>query len=85
MGIGRDQFKNVDLPALKAGTANRAQLRRQVAGLVTAGQEWLAKLDAAENAAPADFAASRSAQFKTFTDALPDPALGATDPTDPVP
>jgi hypothetical protein len=84
MGIGRDQFKDVALPALKAGTANRTQLRRQVAGLVTAGQEWLARFDAQESAAPADFAATRTAQFKTFTDALLDPTLGAVDPTDPV-
>jgi hypothetical protein len=45
---------------------------------------WLAKLDAADASAPADFAATRTAQFKTFTDALPDPAVDAVDPTDPV-
>ena len=58
--------------------------RRQVAGLVTAGQEWLAKFDAADNAAASDFAASKPAQFTTFVDALPDPVLAAGDPTDPV-
>jgi hypothetical protein len=83
MGIGRQQFLTVDLPALKAGTANRAALRRQVAGLVTAGQEWLAKFDAADSAAASDFAATKAAQFKTFTDALPDPVLAVVDPTDP--
>ena len=83
MGIGR-QALIAALPGLKAGTANRTQLRRQVAGLVTAGQEWLAKFDAADNAAASDFAASRQAAFNTFVDALPDPTLGAVDPTDPV-
>ena len=83
MGIGRQAFLAA-LPGLKSGTANRTQLRRQVAGLVTAGQEWLAKFDAADNAAAADFAASKQAQFNNFTDAIPDPVLGATDSTDPV-
>lgn len=85
MSIGRDQFRTVDLPALKAATANRAALRRQVAALVTAGQEWLAKHDAQEAAAPADFAASKPAQFATFVDALPDVTVPAADPVDPVP
>lgn len=83
MGIGRQQFITVDLPTLKAGTAGRAALRRQVAGLVAAGQEWLAKFDAQESAAPVDFAASRAAQYATFATAIPDPTLGAVDPTDP--
>jgi hypothetical protein len=84
MGIGRQAFLAA-LPGLKAGTANRTQLRRQVAGLVTAGQEWLAKFDAAINTTAADFAATKQAQFNAFTDALPDPALDVIDPTDPVP
>lgn len=85
MGIGRQQFINVDLPALKAGTANRTALRKQVAALVTAGQEWLAKFDAQQAAAPADFAASKAGQYSTFVDALPDVTVAAADPTDQAP
>jgi hypothetical protein len=83
MGLGRQAFIAA-LPGLRTGTANRTQLRRQVAGMVTAGQEWLAKFDAADNAAAADFAASKPAQFTTFVDALPEPTLAVVDPTDPV-
>lgn len=82
MGIGRDQFRDVSLPAFRAATTNRRQLRRAVASLVTAGQEWLARFDAQENKAAADFAASRPGQFNTFVDALPDVTLDAVDPTD---
>jgi hypothetical protein len=84
MGIGRTQFLTVDLPALKAGTANRAALRRQVAGLVTAGQEWLAQFDVTDNAAAASFAATKPALFKAHVDALPDPVVSTVDPLDPV-
>jgi hypothetical protein len=66
--------------AFKATTPTRAQRRRYVAALVTAGQEWLARFDAQENAAAADFAASKPGQFSTFVDALPEPALDAVDP-----
>ena len=83
MGIGRDQFRDVVLPALRAGTANRRQLRRAVASLVTAGQEWLARFDAQENSAERDFAASRPGQFNTFTEALPEVTVSEVDPTDP--
>ena len=84
MGIvkqARDQFQ-ADVAAFKTGASpTRDQLRKYVAAMVTAGQEWLNKRDLADNAAPADFAASRSAQFKTFTDALPDPTLDPVDPS----
>ena len=61
-------------------TATRAQRRKYVAGLVNRGHEWLAKFDAADVAAPAEFAATKSAQFTTFTDALADPVLTPVDP-----
>lgn len=63
-----------------ATTPNRTQKRRYVAALVTWGQEWLARFDEQENAAPADFAASKQAQFTTFVAALPDPTLDPVDP-----
>lgn len=65
--------------------STRAQRRKYVAALVTRGQEWLARFDAQENAAPADFAASKKAQFNTFVNALPEPVLDAAPATDPVP
>lgn len=85
MGIGRQHFIDTALPALKAGTANRKQLRKQVAGLVNAAQEWLSKFDAQDSAAPGDFAASKPGQYQTFVDALPGVTVGAADPTDAVP
>lgn len=61
-------------------SATRAQRRKFVAALVNRGNEWLAKFDAQENAAPADFAATRQTQFNTFLDALGEPALDAVNP-----
>ena len=66
--------------AFKATSPTRVQRRRYVAALVTAGQEWLAKHDAQDNAAAQVFADSKPAQFSTFVDALPEPALDAVDP-----
>jgi hypothetical protein len=66
--------------AFKATTPTRAQKRRYVAALVTAGQEWLAKHDAQENAAAQDFAASKPGQFDAFVGALPEPVLDPVDP-----
>jgi len=63
-----------------ATTPTRTQKRKYVAALVTWGQEWLARFDEQENAAPADFAASKPAQFNTFVDALPEPSPAAVDP-----
>lgn len=63
-----------------AGSPTRAQRRKYVAAIVNAGNEWLAKFDAQENTAPADFAASKPSQYQTFTDALADPALNPVDP-----
>ncbi len=62
------------------GGKTRNQKRAYVAALVNAGNEWLAKFDAQESSAPKDFAATRAAQFNTFTDALADPALNPVDP-----
>lgn len=63
-----------------ATTPNRAQKRRYVAALVTWGQEWLARFDAQENAAAADFAASKPGQFNAFVDALPETSPDPVDP-----
>lgn len=85
MGIIKTAADDFDaaLAAFKATTSpTRAQRRKYVAALVTRGQEWLARFDAQDNAAPADFAASKAGQFKAFTDALPDPQLDAN-PVDP--
>lgn len=65
-----------------ATTPTRAQRRKYVAALVTWGQEWLAKFDEQENAAPAYFAASKAGQFNTFLDALPDVVPDAVNPAD---
>lgn len=83
MGIiktARDDFA-ADVAAFKmAATPTRAQLRKYVASLVTAGQEWLAKRDADDNGAAQAFADSKPGQFSTFVDALPDPTLDPVDP-----
>ena len=82
MGIikqARDQFA-ADVAAFKASNPTRAQMRKYVAALVDAGNEWLAKRDAQDAAAPADFAASKQGQFNAFVDALPDVNLAAVDP-----
>lgn len=81
MGIGRQQFFAA-LAAIKANTTTRSQRRRQVAALVTAGQEWLALRDAQDAAAPADFAASKASQYATFLDALHEVTVSAADPTE---
>ena len=65
-----------------ASTPTRAQKRRYVAALVTWGQEWLARFDAQENAAPVDFAASKAAQYNTFLDALPEVVPDPVNPAD---
>ncbi len=88
MGIIKQAADDFDaaLAAFKAATSpTRAQRRKYVAALVTRGQEWLARFDAQDNAAPADFAASKAGQYKSFVDALPEPTLDAAPATDPVP
>lgn len=84
MGIiktARDDF-DADVAAFKLSTPTRAQLRKYVAALVDAGNEWLSKRDAQDAAAPAGFAESRQAQFKSYVDALPDVSLDPIDPQD---
>ena len=74
MGIiatARTAFRSA-LATFKATSPNRNQLRRFVAAIVDSGHEWLARHDAQDNAAPADFAASRTAQFSAFVGALPE-------------
>jgi hypothetical protein len=83
MGIIRTARDDVaaSIAAFKtATTPNRAQLRRYVAAIVDAGNEWLRKRDAQDGAAPADFAASRQAQFNAFVAEIPDPILDPVDP-----
>jgi len=62
----------------RTGNQRRAQIRADVAELVTAAQDWLARTDAQENGAKDAFAADRAAQFKTFVDALPPVEANAT-------
>ncbi len=85
MGIlktARTAFR-ASLATFKATSPNRNQLRRFVAATVDAGNEWLAKHDAQEQAAPADFAATKPALYATFTAALPEPTLAADPAVDP--
>jgi len=81
MGIiatARQAFRSA-LATFKATSPNRAQLRRFVAAIVDAGNEWLSKHDAQEVAAPVDFAASRNAQFTTFVAGLPEVTIDDKD------
>ncbi len=82
MGIikqARDQFA-ANVATFKGTAPSRTQMRKYVAAMKDAADEWLAKCDAQDNAAPNDFAASKQSQFNTFLDALPDPVLGDIDP-----
>jgi len=79
MGIGRQSAKDL-ITAVKAATT-REQMRVQIGDAVNVLQEWLAKRDAQDAAAPADFAATKQAQFKAHLDSLPDIVLAP----DPVP
>lgn len=71
MTIGKQQGRAA-LDAIKAGTT-RAQRRAEVADAAQLLTDWLAKFDSQDNTAAAAFAATKTAQYKTFTDALPDP------------
>ena len=85
MGIGL-QAQNAAIDAIKAqfvGANKRLRKMRVQAGAAHARlTEWIAKLDAALNAAPEGFALDKPAQFDTFVDALPDPVLDHN-PSDP--
>lgn len=90
MGISkqaRDDF-SADVTAFKqTNTPTRAQVRKYVAALVDAGNEWLSKFDRQEAEAAQAVADSKPSQFSSFRDALPDVALdpAPTDPVDPQP
>ncbi|MBL8924126.1 MAG: hypothetical protein JNJ54_35045 [Myxococcaceae bacterium] len=73
MPTPRQWFRDAlaDFRTNRTGNQRRAQIRADVAELVTAANDWLARHDAQENGAQAAFAADRAAQFKTFVDALP--------------
>jgi CHASE2 domain-containing sensor protein len=73
MPTPRQWFRNAldDFRADRTGNQRRAQIRADVALMVEAAQDWLARTDAQENGAQAAFVADRAAQFRTFVDALP--------------
>lgn len=73
MPTPRQWFRDAlaDFRATRTGNQRRAQIRDDVAALVNAAQDWLARRDAQENGAQAAFAEDRAAAFRTFVDALP--------------
>lgn len=60
-----------DFKASRTGNNRRANIRADVATLVTAGQKWLAAHDAQEAELPVGFTADKPGQFATFVDAQP--------------
>lgn len=77
MGIGRQQARSL-IAALKAGTSGRAEMRAEMAAASDILHQWLNNYDVQMNQAASDFADTKKAQFKTFTDTLPDPAVDQT-------
>lgn len=81
MGITK-RARTAAMAALDADTATNSltkkQQRKYVAAMVDAGNEWLAKFDAQDSVAPAGFAASKQAQYDTYTAALPVIAIDLT-------
>jgi hypothetical protein len=77
MGIGRQQARAL-IDAVRTGTANRRRLREEIGDAINLLQDLTAKLDVQAAGAERDFAASRSAQFNTFVDALPEPPTDQT-------
>lgn len=73
MATPRQWFRDAlaDFRANRTGGNRRAQIRADVAEMVTAGQKWLAEHDASEAALPVAFATDRQGQFNTFVDAQP--------------
>lgn len=73
MPTPRQWFRDAltDFRTNRTGNQRRAQVRADVAELVTAAQDFLARHDAQENGAQAAFAEDRRAQFNAFVDALP--------------
>lgn len=83
MGINKkaaDDFDAILLAFKAANSPNRTQRRKYVAAIYNRAAEWLVNFDAQDNAALADFAASKQAQFNAFVDALVDPPLSSVDP-----
>jgi hypothetical protein len=73
MATPRQWFRDAlaDFRANRTGNQRRAQIRADVANLIDAAQDWLARHDAQENGAQAAFAEDRAAAFRAFVDALP--------------
>lgn len=72
MPTPRQWFRDAltDFRASRTGNQKRAQVRADVAELVNAAQDWLARQDAQDNDAARLFAEDRAAAFRTFLDAL---------------
>lgn len=68
--LARTAFRSA-VSTFEATGAKGRQVRRFVAVLTDAGNEWLSKYDAQESAAPRQFAESKAAQFNTFVATLP--------------
>lgn len=73
MPTPRQWFRDAlaDFRATRTGNQRRAQIRGDVAALVNAAQDWLARTDAQDNDAARLFAEDRAAAFRTFVEALP--------------
>lgn len=73
MPTPRQWFRDAlaDFRATRTGNQRRAQIRGDVAALVNAAQDWLARTDAQDNDAARLFAEDRAGAFRTFVEALP--------------
>ena len=73
MPTPRQWFRDAlaDFRATRTGNQRRAQIRGDVAALVNAAQDWLARTDAQDNDAARLFAEDRAVAFRTFVEALP--------------
>ena len=77
MGIGRQAARTL-IDSVRAGTANRKQLRTQMGDAIDLLRDFADKLDRQEAAALGDFAASKAGQFSTFVDGLAEPPIDQT-------
>jgi len=79
MGIGKASARSL-IAAVKADPTvkGRADMRDEIGAAVNLLNEWLSKHDVQMSQAAPDFAATKAAQFKAFTDALPDPVVDQT-------
>jgi hypothetical protein len=73
MPTPRQWFRDAlnDFRANRTGNQRREQIRADVAQMVEAAQDWLARTDVQGNGAKDAFVEDRAAQFRTFLDALP--------------